>query len=247
MSTLRQAILLLVGVGFFFSCTENTPLDKAQQIVDQAIAAHGGDRYENLQASYIFRDRLYTAQLNAGTYELSRQFMQGDSLILDVLTNDGFTRLINGKNIEVADTMATKYSNSINSVHYFALLPYRLNDEAVHKKYVGTTTIKNTLYEVVQVTFSEEKGGEDFEDVYYYWFHQDQHTLDYLAYNFIVDGGGVRFRQAYNSRVVNGIRFQDYVNFKTAKGTALETLPALFERQQLQELSTIELEKVTVE
>ena len=59
-----------------------------------------------------------------------------------------------------------------------------------------------------------------------------------------MNGGGVRFRSAYNSRNVGGIIFQDYVNYKAEMGTPLGDLPKLFEQGRLKELSKIDTENV---
>ena len=58
------------------------------------------------------------------------------------------------------------YSASVNSVHYFAVLPYGLDGKAVNKTYVNKVDIKGKSYHKIKVTFNEEGGGEDFEDVF---------------------------------------------------------------------------------
>ena len=68
--------------------------------------------------------------------------------------------------------------------------------------------------------------------------------MDYLAYSYEVDGGGVRFREAYNTRKIGGVLFQDYVNYKHLKNTDVSTFDILFEKGELKELSRIELENV---
>ena len=68
--------------------------------------------------------------------------------------------------------------------------------------------------------------------------------MNYMAYSYHTNDGGVRFRSAYNPRTVDGIRFQDYVNWEAPIGTPLEELPKLYENGQLKELSKIETEAV---
>ncbi len=152
--------------------------------------------------------------------------------------------MVDGKEIELSEKDSRKYSNSVNSVNYFAFLPFFLNDQAVNKKLIGETKIKGTDYYKIEVTFDQEGGGDDHDDIYIYWINKADYSMDYLAYSFHVNGGGVRFRSAYNQRTIGGITFQDYVNYKHDKDTPVSALDALYERGELKELSKIELVNV---
>ncbi len=217
---------------------------KAADIINKAISAHGGTAYSNSAFEFDFRDKQYSFSNNQDTYQYTRQENKDGDNIRDVLSNAGFTRHINGQQINLSPADNTKYSNSLNSVIYFALLPYKLNDPAVLTTYKGLTIIKGNSYHTLEIAFKKEGGGTDFEDVFYYWIHQDTHVVDYLAYSFHVNKGGVRFREAINPTTVNGIRFQDYVNYKADKETPLGDLPTLFEKGNLKKLSVIELENI---
>lgn len=48
--------------------------------------------------------------------------------------------------------------------------------------------------------------------------------MDFLAYEYNVNGGGVLFREAFNSRMIEGMRFQDYINYGALVGTLLDSL-----------------------
>ena len=99
----------------------------------------------------------------------------------------------------------------------------------------------------MKVGFSEDGGGRDFDDEYVYWFKTSDFSLDYLAYNFQVDGGGARFRKAYNPRRVGGIRFVDYLNMKPQNDFRVVTaFDSLYEAGGLDSLSLIILEDVEV-
>ena len=132
----------------------------------------------------------------------------------DHLTNGGLWREVAGEKVVLSIKDSAAYANSVNSVIYFALLPYFLNDPAVIKTYLGTEVIGEKEYERVMVTFQQEGGGKDFEDEFIYWFDGDTYHLDFLAYNYITDGGGARFREAFNARQINGVRFVNYTNYK---------------------------------
>ncbi|NJL76902.1 MAG: hypothetical protein HC892_19660 [Saprospiraceae bacterium] len=242
----RQLLLILVSSNLIASCAiiKKKDLPLAQQIVNKTLEKHGGNAYENLNVRFVFRARAYTIKNQNGLFEYTRSFTEQQQQIKDIINNDGFQRYVNGQQTPVADTMALKYSNSINSVAYFALLPYRLNDQAVVKTYKGITPIKGKNYHTLEVTFKQEGGGTDFDDVFYYWIDTNNYTIDYLAYLFHVDSGGVRFRVAYDPTEVQGVRFQQYINLKASKDTPLAQLPALYEAGQLEELSKIELENL---
>jgi hypothetical protein len=122
-----------------------------------------------------------------------------------------------------------------------------LQDPAAMKSYEGLTTINGKDYYTIKVTFKQDGGGEDFDDEFFYWFHKESFLLDYLAYNYTTEGGGVRFRQAYNRQTIDGFVFQDYVNYKPSdKATPLDLLPELFQDGKLIELSRIENAEIKI-
>jgi hypothetical protein len=241
-------ITLLSCFILAYSCTGKKQELTAQQIINQAIEVACAGNCENATMDFTFRDRCYVSMRNDGIYRYERITSDSTGVTEDVLTNSGFTRHKNNVQIKVADSMITKYSNSINSVIYFAQLPFGLNAEAVKKELLGEAVIKEEPYFEIGVSFNEEGGGTDFEDTFVYWIHKDKYTVDYLAYQYFSDGGGIRFREAYNPRIVNGIRFADYYNFKP--GTIEVTLTELdseFEKGTLKLLSKIETESVGVQ
>ena len=239
-------IFLLLSLALI-SCGEEPPKPlSAQQIVDKAIKTAGDSLYATSEFSFDFRNKTYALNLEENKKVLRRIQKSGDTVIEDIRRLDRFERLVNDSLVSVVDSMARKYSNSINSVHYFAYLPYGLNDPAVNKKFLGEVQIRDTSYYKIQVTFDQENGGEDFEDVYVYWFNKETFKPDFLAYEFHVDGGGMRFREAYNERYINGIRFVDYKNYKPKISTSILEIENLFDNNQLELLSKIELTNIKV-
>ncbi|RZS92585.1 DUF6503 family protein [Aquimarina brevivitae] len=222
--------------------------ETAEQIVNKAIEVAGGELFDQATIRFTFRDKEYVSRRNTkGVFSLERITYKENKTIRDVLNNRGFQRTINNCPVNTPDSLLTKMSDGVNSVHYFAYLPYGLNAAAVIKKKIGEDLIKDEPYHKIQVTFKKEGGGTDYEDEFVYWIHKEKYTIDYLAYKYAVNGGGIRFREAYNPRVINGIRFVDYHNFKVDElSTPLKDLGKLFERKQLKKVSTIDLENIYV-
>jgi len=232
--------LFIISI-LIFSCDADS--NDPQKIIDQAIQAAGGEAYLNAVISFDFRDRQYIANRNGGLFTYER--ITGDS-IRDVMSNESNFRELYGVKTDTPDSMMNKYASSLNSVIYFALLPYGLNDAAVNKKYLGETVLDSIPCYKVQISFNEEGGGEDHDDVFIYWINKENFQIAFLAYTFHVDGGGIRFRKAYNPRKINGILFLDYLNYKPATDVSLAELEALYVNNDLQLLSKIELKNISV-
>jgi hypothetical protein len=214
----------------------------AQEIVNACIQRHGGDNYKNAHYAFEFRKNHYEYHYDNGDFRYELHSKDGKTK--DILSNSGFKRMIEGKEIALTDKEVRAFSSSVNSVHYFVFLPYFLNDPAVNKRLVGESTIKGKDYYKIEITFDQEGGGADHDDVHMYWINKETNTMDYMAYSFHVNGGGVRFRSAFNQRNIGGITFQDYVNFKYEKDTPLKDLDALYEQNKLIQVSRIETEQV---
>lgn len=244
--TKRMKYIIISAIFVVMACKniESKQLT-ANEIVDKAILVSGGALYETSKIGFKFRDKEYESE-GKGTI-LKRKF-ESDSLnYIDIKTNTDFQRYIDDTLVVVADSLSFLYEDAINSVHYFAQLPYRLNDKAVHKTLLKEEQFNNKSYYLVQVTFNENGGGTDFEDTYYYWFNKETFKPDFLAYDFHTNGGGVRFRKAYHERYVNGIRFVDYENYKPKNEVVtIENIADVYKANQLDLLSKIELENISV-
>ncbi|WP_121665555.1 DUF6503 family protein [Mesonia aquimarina] len=245
---MKQFSIFFIGLLFFYSCKQDQkqPKDdggKGAEILTQVVEKSGSKKLEASNLSFNFRDKTYKSTRDCGFFKLQRiQISENGDTLTDILNNEGFTRLKNNQEVTLVDSMKTNYRNSVNSVHYFAQIPFSLNDPSVNKFLLGETTINKKPYYEVEVTFDEVGGGTDYEDVYVYWVNKDSLTIDYMAYSYEVNDGGVRFREAYNVRNIEGVRFADYKNYapKKENAPAVDELERLFEEGKLKQISTIE-------
>ena len=170
---------LLFAIIFAISCTPPKDLTDPQVIVNESIAFHRLESLGNSKFSLTFRDLEYTYQNQNGLYEYTRtQTDSTGAIIYDVLNNDGLIRYIDGKEAEITEERRGAYARSVNSVIYFFRLPYGLNDGAVNKKRLEDVTIKGKKYYKIEVTFDQEGGGVDFEDVFVYWISKEDFHID---------------------------------------------------------------------
>jgi hypothetical protein len=242
---LPQYLFFIILVLQFSACDQRSD---AQKIVDSAIEAHGGEAFEDSQIEFDFRERHYTIYKTATAFEYIREFSDSTGSVKDVLNNAGFTRTVNGVKIDtLTEERIGAFSRSVNSVAYFAFLPYGLNDEAANKTFLGETEIKGKKYNLVKVTFAQQGGGEHFEDEFLYWFGKEDSFMEFMAYSYHTDGGGLRMREVSEKSEVGGIVFQNYLNLKPEdEKIPVEMMQELYLAGKLEVLSEINLENITV-
>lgn len=237
-----KKLFFLLFLFTLISCNNEPSGSEADKIISKAIEKAGGDKYDNALIEFQFRENFYTSKRDNGFYEFTRTITDStNTTYYDVLNNEGFVRYHGDEQVVISDSLSGLYAESVNAVHYFVQLPFGLNDDAVITELVGQDTINDQEYHEIKVTFKQEGGGVDHEDIYMYWVNKEKYTIDYLAYRFFVNDGGIRFRKAINPRTIEGIRFVDYENYKTEDvSTPLQELDDLFQKGELIKVSQIE-------
>lgn len=241
----RSIVLRYLSCLILFTAFACQSATNPRTIIDQAIAAHGGDAYLNKRIAFDFRQFHLILDHRNGQFRYERTHRDSAGvLIREVLTNTNFDRSLNGQRQTLDTAQTGKYSRAVNSIAYFVLLPQKLADPAVQANYAGESRIDGQAYHKVRVRFRAEGGGKDYGDTFVYWFNQQTHTMDYLAYS----EGGPRFRKAINPQTIGGIRFQDYINYKGDVGdtTFVGTYDRRYAAKQLPELSRIEQKNIRV-
>lgn len=219
----------------------------ADKIVLKAMNTHGSDDLENSTMTFSFRTSDFMVNRKDGDFLYGRLTTRDRDTITDHYTNKKTTRYINGIPQQLPDSVLTNITSGVNSVVYFAQLPYSLDGDAVNKRIAATDTIKGIPYYEIEVTFDENGGGEDHEDVFIYWIHQQDFTIDYLAYSYCEEECGYRFRESVNRRNINGVIVQDYNNYRAkVQDPDLTELDDLFQNDGLELLSEIKTENVNI-
>ena len=217
----------------------------ADDIIQKAIEASGKQKVSDHRIVFEFRDKTYVSEGICGQFKFTR--IDTSKQVKDVFFKDRLQRKVKGKVVQLADTTATSIKSTINSVNYFVHLPYRLKDGAVKAKRLADDTIADTFYYQLQVKFSKDGGGKDHQDIYRYWFDKKDYSMDYLAYKFYTNDGGMRFRVKKAEKKMKGIVFQDYENLKPkADSLSFSNISEAYKEDRLEKVSKIITQPVSV-
>ena len=219
----------------------------ADSLLHRAVTAAGLTVLDSAAYTFRFRQHRYRYQNDRGRFTYERWISDTitGAVTRDVLTNDGLTRYVDGRPVTLTGKQDSAYASSVNSVIYFAFLPYALQAPAANLDYRGRREILGDSLHEIAVSFGREGGGNDFEDSFRYWFEPGTNALRYLAY-VEKDNKFPRFRRAVNARRVEGLLLVDYINYHTPGNTPtpVDSLADAFNRGDLPELSRINTEEL---
>ena len=234
--------VLLMGM-MILSCQSNETQTDFVEIekeipkwTDKMWKAHG----DLIDASFDFRGATYTFSHDQNAFRYTKNIQNDSVNQLDILTEKEFWRIVDGDTLDLPQDKADAYAESLNSVIYFVCLPQKLKDPATILTDEGEMEIRGVTYRLLNVAFEEDGGGNDFEDEFMYWINKETNLMDYFAYRYHTNGGGVRFRTVSNRWNVDGMIFQDYINYEVPVDTEFKEIPNKWTKAELKELSRIE-------
>lgn len=232
--------LLLVG------CSDPAP-GPAEEAIQRSIETHGGEAFQTGVMEFDFRGDRFLLARHDDRFRQERVHVDPEGRVVrEQMTNEGTRLLLDGREVTLDEEERAELELAVNSVIYFAFLPHRLRDPGVRAAHLGETRIRDEPYDVVEVTFDEAQGGEDWEDRFVYWIHSESGTLDWMAYRYERDDGGTRFRRAVNRREVGPLLVQDWENWDGGdRVSRLEDYPDLHAAGELELVSMVEMENLT--
>lgn len=247
-----SALPALCVAALFLTLAACAERPEAETIIERARAFHGSAALDDAVVTFRFRDARFKVSRRDGRFAYIRTYR--DSLgrrVREGLTNDSLFRSVAGQPMALTAEERADVATDVNSVVYFALLPYFLNAPAVKARYAGADTIRGVPYYRVAVTFRQQGGGSDWQDRFVYWFRQDDHAMDYFAYAYGFGPDetlGTRFRAAFDARRIGGVRFADYRNYTsdTLAPSRLAAYPSLWAADALDSVSTVTLDNIRV-
>ncbi len=243
----RRWFIAALGIALIAAACQQGP-EGPEAVVQAAIERHGGDVFEGVHMQWDFRGIPFEVMRDDGRFRYQRTVT--DSLgqaVVQVIENEGSWIEVNGERRELDPRARARLETAVNSVVYFGFLPFRLDDPPVRLADLGTSQVEGQPYQKIQVTFQQEGGGPDWEDRFIYWFHETDHTLDYLAYREATEVETTRFRKAVNRREIAGLLVQDYENYTGDPDVGdVAEYDRLFEAGGLRLVSMVEFDDLQV-
>ena len=235
----------LMIIVFLLACFSACNLSEADKIIAKSIAFYKMEKLRDATLEFKFRNASFKVMQHGGQFKYERFYTDSTGSFHDILTNDGFKRLLNDKELPLDKKESDKYRQSLNAVVYFLYLPLKLTDASVIKKYLGKTQIKGKLYHKIEISFENSKEAGDHMDVYYYWFDAEDYSMDHFAYS----SGGNRFREVLRTHKAGAVLVQDYINYQMPINdslTQVEKYDSLYVAGRLRVLSKIEFKDIVL-
>ena len=104
-----KPIFTFLCLALFFQ--SNAQEKDAPSIINECIKKHGGDHYKKAHYAYDFRKYHYEFHIEDGQYQYERHSKDGKTK--DILTNDGFKRKVDGKEIELTEKKKRGYGHNV--------------------------------------------------------------------------------------------------------------------------------------
>ena len=236
-----------VALAVFLASCEG-PARGPVAVIAESIETHGGSAFDRVHMQWDFRGIPFEVARDNGRFRYQRTVSDSlGQMIVEVMENEGSWTEVEGTRHELDPRSRARLETAVNSVVYFGFLPFKLDDPPVRAEDLGSTMLAGQPYRKIQVTFQREGGGPDWEDRFIYWFHETDHTLDYLAYREAADVETTRFRQAINRRQVGGVLVQDYENYSGDPNVGdIATYDELFEAGDLRLISMVEFDGLEI-
>ncbi len=229
--------------------TEPVPTSRLD-VVDRAIEHHGGEVYGHSETELDLCSKSgcfhVVARIDGDRWAYAVSGKSGDSRLLVRSTDQELTVRRDGRPEPVTADKEQSFRDWAMARVYFCFLPFRLNDLSVMKQDLGPVDWDGRRLHKVKVTF-QTGTSTDAGDQYMYWFDPETARLEYFAYSYDDNGGGLRFRRAVRHRRIGGLLFFDQENLGAdGPGLSVDAIDAAYVRDSMRHVSTVRLEKIQV-
>jgi len=228
-------LVILAIVFSFLGCKKSSKKLSAQDILEKAIIAHGGDSYNNSIITFGLDDLQYKLLRN-NTVRQSEITRHIDSTVYKATYKNGYAQhYIN--DIEQKETYFSKkfIDARLDGFSFVFSIPHSLKRNSIKLKKLEDVKIKNINYYVVKAT--EEIIDKNDINEFIIYVNPNTFLVEYTALEYDLHLNLKIFKRAHNTRIIKNIVFSDYYSFKPHLDTTkLEDLYKYFNASDLKEL-----------
>ena len=238
---LPSLILLLI-----WSCGETTTPITAGEVLEKAVEKSGTRALYNAELGFTLADIQYKSVRadNDYTYTMTRS---RDTITYQAKAyNGGFEYTENGnpKSYGAQNGQVEKQLLALND--FMALPAIFENDNSAVLTLKKTIQIDEQKYYVLHIGYKDLM-PTDIIPAYNLYINQETFGLEFIAYEFQPAQGRHFLREAFNSRTIEGVSFNDYRTYRTKTADiALDSLPHLLGANQLDLQNAFTPENITV-
>ncbi len=250
MNLLRSVFPWLLALFPFAAIGEGAELQSRVAIVDRAIEHHGGEIYRHSETELDLCSKSgcfqVTANLDGDRWAYTVSGKSGGSQLRVLSADDRLKVQRDGAEEAVTADKEQRFRDWAMARVYFCFLPFRLNDPSVLKQSLGLVGWNGRRLHKVKVTFRAGT-STDAGDQYMYWFDPETARLEYLAYSYDDNSGGLSFRRAVRHRRIGGLLFFDQENYgPDGPGLSVDAIDPAYVRDAMRHVSTVRLEGIRV-
>lgn len=220
---MNKFLAILVLATFLLACNskEESPEFSGAELIDKAIAAHGGDLYKNATINFELNDYLFEFTRDGYNYNY-KMWQDRDTVVIAAHTfNGGIEYTENDSVIDRGARLTNMFKNRINNIAYDFYIPYEFTTNDVIATYLTSEYLRQRLYHKVKISFKTPAGAEPDLRSYMLWIDAESFEVDFIGKENNPNSGKKQFSAAAYKRRVGGMLFSDFELYQT-KGRNLD-------------------------
>lgn len=243
-------LLLLTILCINVSCKKSSPNSKdldqtSSQLFQKTLNTHGLTKFETSLLKFNFGTTEYTiTELNnRALYTMTRYL---DHNVYKAIYDGGYlTYSINNELQEDSDFPYQIVQRSLYGFAYCYSIPFSLQTNDVILERKTDVEIRNQDYYTLDVTFT--KIPDTPEDQIILYINKETNIIDYTAIKHLLTDFKPQFRRMINPRYIDGILFQDYIQFSSDNDDLkIDQYYSKYNSAELKDLRKVEITNIEV-
>lgn len=210
-------LVFLVFTLTLGSCDRQTETPKltAKTILNKAIEAHGGQRYDGATITFDLNDYRFKFHKSGYNYKHQMSSEKDGAYHTATAFNGGMNYRIEDSLVEQNARLQTMIRTRVNNVAYDFYIPYVFTTNDIVLTDLGTEQLRLRNYHKIKVGYKQIEGAEPDLRAYVLWIDTETFEIDFIAKQNDEESGRKQFMAAAYKRKVEGMLFSDFELYQT--------------------------------